>query len=367
MSTSTIPLWSYEQEYGELRDDVLAACDRVFRSGRLILGEEGKKLEQQMAAAVGMSGGVGVNSGTDAIFIALTALGIQKGDEVITVPNTAVPTVAALVTMGAKPVLVDVNEYMLMDVDKVEAAITERTRAIVPVHLYGQCVDMDPLLAIARKHGLKVLEDVAQAQGATYKGRLAGSMGDASTYSFYPTKILGGYGDGGMILCRDEAVLKLARSIRYYGMETVYYSERHGYNSRLDELQAAILLTKFPRLPKWIARRREIAGMYRDAFRNTRVQAPEECEYGTHVYHLFVVQHSERDQMLERLAARGVTSGVAYRWPIHIQRGFQHLGYKDGDFPMAEKTASRIFSLPMYPHLTDDQIDKVIEAVRDAA
>jgi aminotransferase EvaB len=367
VSTSAIPLWSYEQEYVELRDEVLAACDRVFRSGRLILGEEGKKIEQRMADAVGMLGGVGVNSGTDAIFIALTALGVQKGDEVITVPNTAVPTVAALVTMGARPVLVDVNEYMLMDVGKVEAAITEKTRAIVPVHLYGQCVDMDPLLALARKHNLKVLEDVAQAQGATYKGRQAGSMGDAATYSFYPTKILGAYGDGGMILCRDEAVLKLARSIRYYGMETVYYSERHGYNSRLDELQAAILLAKFPHLPDWIARRREIAAMYRDAFRNTLVQAPAECEYGTHVYHLFVVQHPERDRMLERLAERGVTTGVAYRWPIHVQRGFQHLGYREGDFPVAEKAASRIFSLPMYPHLTDEQVGTVISAVLDAA
>lgn len=367
MSQSKIPLWSYEQEYAELRNEVLAACDRVFRSGRLILGEEGKKLEQQMADEAGMLGGVGVNSGTDAIFIALTALGVQKGDEVITVPNTAVPTVAALITMGVKPVLVDVNEYMLMDVGKVEAAITQKTRAVVPVHLYGQCVDMDPLLAIARKHNLKVLEDVAQAQGATYKGRQAGSMGDASTYSFYPTKILGGYGDGGMILCRDEEVLRLARSIRYYGMETVYYSERHGYNSRLDELQAAILLTKFPHLPRWIERRRKIAALYRDAFRNTPVQAPEECDYGTHVYHLFIVQHPERDQMLERLAARGVTSGVAYRWPIHIQRGFQHLGYQIGDFPVAERSASRIFSLPLYPQLSDEQVGRVIDVVLDSA
>ena len=243
-----INVWDYLREYDELRDEILAAVDRVFRSGRLILGQEGIKFEQEMAAYLGVSGGVGVNSGTDAIYIALAALGVKAGDEVITVPNTAVPTVSAIRTLGATPVFVDIrDEDFLMDVEQVEAAITPRTKAIVPVHLYGQCVDLDPLMAVAERHGLKVMEDCAQSQGALYKNHQAGSVGHASSFSFYPTKVLGAYGDGGMVLSNDEAVIRLARSLRFYGMETQYYSERHGYNSRLDEVQAAILSLKLPR------------------------------------------------------------------------------------------------------------------------
>ncbi len=216
-----INVWDYLREYDELRDEILAAVDRVFRSGRLILGQEGVKFEREMAAYLGAAGGVGVNSGTDAIYIALAALGVKAGDEVITVPNTAVPTVSAIRTLGAKPVFVDVrDDDFLMDVAQVEAAITPRTTAIVPVHLYGQCVDLDPLMAVARKHGLKVMEDCAQSLGALYKNRQSGSVGDASSFSFYPTKVLGGYGDGGMVMSSDAAVIDLARSLRFYGMET---------------------------------------------------------------------------------------------------------------------------------------------------
>src|SRR5260370_17179146 len=208
-----------------------------------------------MAAYLGVSGGVGVNSGTDAIYIALAALGVKAGDEVITVPNTAVPTVAAIRTLGATPVFVDVrDDDFLLDVEQVEAAITPRTTAIIPVHLYGQCVDLDPLMAIAKRHGLKVMEDCAQSQGALYKNHQSGSVGHASSFSFYPTKVLGAYGDGGMVMSNDEAVIRLARSLRFYGMETQYYSERHGYNSRLDEVQAAILSLKLPRIDGWIQR-----------------------------------------------------------------------------------------------------------------
>jgi aminotransferase EvaB len=367
MTGGSVPFWSYDAEYTELREEILAACERVFRSGRLILGEEGKRLESAIAEKAGVRGGVGVNSGTDAIVIALSALGIERGDEVITVPNTAVPTVSAIVTIGAKPVLVDVNEHCLMDASKVEAAITPRTKAIVPVHLYGQCVDMDPLLGLARRRGLAVLEDNAQAQGATYKGRPAGSMGDAATLSFYPTKVLGAYGDGGMVLSNDEKVLARATTLRYYGMETTYYSERHGYNSRLDELQAAILSTKLPYMDRWIARRREIAARYTEGLRNSGAIPVAECAYGQHAYHLYVVQHRERDRVIEQLAARGIGTGVQYRWPVHVMRGFAHLGYKEGDFPVAEKKAKEILSLPLYPHLSDAQVDAVIAAVREVA
>jgi aminotransferase EvaB len=360
------PFWDYRREYDELRDEILAAVDRVFKSGKLILGREGIAFERDMAAYVGVTGGVGVNSGTDAIYIALAAVGTTAGDEVITVPNTAVPTVSAIQILGARPVLVDIrDDDFLMDVEQVEAAITPRTKAIVPVHLYGQCADLDPLMAIARRHGLKVVEDCAQSQGALYRGRQSGSIGDASTFSFYPTKLLGGYGDGGMVLSNDDAVVRLARSLRFYGMEETYYAERHGYNSRLDEVQAAIVALKLPRIEGWISRRREIASRYRLGFSGSGLRMPGENSYGRHVYHLFVVETAgDRDATLQRIEARGLKCGVQYRWPIHLMRGYQDLGYRAGQFPVAEDKARKIFSLPMYPHLKDEEVDEIIAVVR---
>ena len=367
MTAKPIPVWSYEDEYREHRDAILGCCDRVFKSNRLIFGKEGKAFEAEMAAAHGMTGGVGVNSGTDALEIALRALGVEAGDEVITVPNTAVPTVSAIGAAGARPVFVDVRaDDFLMDVGKLEAVITPKTKVILPVHLYGQCVDMDPLLEIAKKHNLKVLEDVAQAQGAFYKDRPAGSMGDASAWSFYPTKVLGGYGDGGLILARDEAVLALARSLRFYGMEGTYYSERQGRNSRLDEVQAAILRYKLPLVAPWVARRRQIAARYHAELGNA-VGLPKEAVTGRHAWYVFVAEHDDRDGMIKRLAERGILCNISYPWPIHVQRGYAYLGYKDGDMPVAEAKAKRIFSLPMYPYLSDEQVGRVIAAVKEAS
>lgn len=362
------PFWDYRREYDELRDEILAAVDRVFRSGQLILGPEGVTFERAMAAYVGVSGGVGVNSGTDAIYIALAAAGVGAGDEVITVPNTAVPTVSAIQILGARPVFVDIRDGdFLMDVSQIEAAITPRTKAIVPVHLYGQCVDLDPLMEIAARHGLKVIEDCAQSQGALYKNRRCGSIGTASTFSFYPTKLLGGYGDGGMVLSDDDAVIRLARSLRFYGMEETYYAERHGYNSRLDEVHAAILALKLPRVDGWIGRRRDIASQYRQGFAGSDLRMPTENDYGRHVYHLFVVETSgDRDATLQRIEARGLKCGVQYRHPIHLMRGYEDLGYRAGQFPVAEKKAQRIFSLPIYPHLKDEEVNEVVEVVRAA-
>jgi dTDP-3-amino-2,3,6-trideoxy-4-keto-D-glucose/dTDP-3-amino-3,4,6-trideoxy-alpha-D-glucose/dTDP-2,6-dideoxy-D-kanosamine transaminase len=362
------PFWDYRREYDELREEILAAVDRVFKSGQLILGPEGVAFERDMATYVGVSGGVGVNSGTDAIYIALAAAGVTAGDEVITVPNTAVPTVSAIQVLGARPVFVDIrDDDFLMDVDQIEAAITPRTKAIVAVHLFGQCVDLDPLMEIAKRHGLKVVEDCAQSQGALYKNRRCGSIGTASTFSFYPTKLLGGYGDGGMVLSDDEAVIDLARSLRFYGMENTYYAERHGYNSRLDEVHAAILALKLPRIDGWIGRRRDIASRYRRGLDGSGLRLPKENSYGRHVYHLFVVETADnRDAALARIEARGLKCGVQYRWPIHLMRGYHDLGYRAGQFPVAEKKAQRIFSLPIYPHLSDEEVDEVIEVVRAA-
>jgi aminotransferase EvaB len=362
------PFWDYRREYQELRDEILAAVDGVFKSGQLILGENVRAFEREMAAYIGVHGGVGVNSGTDAIYIALAAAGVGAGDEVITVPNTAVPTASAIQVLGARPVFVDVrDDDGLMDVSQVEAAITPKTGAIIPVHLYGQCVDLDPLMAIANRYGLKVIEDCAQAQGGLYNSRRCGSIGVASAFSFYPTKLLGGYGDGGMVLSDDEAVMSRARSLRFYGMEKTYYAERHGFNSRLDEVQAAILRLKLPRVEGWIARRREIADRYRNGFANSGLKVPHENGHSRHVYHLFVVETSgDRDALLARIEAAGLKCGVQYRWPIHLMRGYADLGYREGQFPVAERKARRIFSLPIYPHLTDGEVDEVIDAVRKA-
>jgi aminotransferase EvaB len=359
------PFWDYRREYDELREEILAAVDRVFKSGQLILGQEGIAFEQAMAAYVGVSGGVGVNSGTDAIYIALASAGVAAGDEVITVPNTAVPTVSAIQILGARPVFVDIrDDDFLMDVGQIEAAITPRTKAIVPVHLYGQCVDLDPLMNIAKRHGLVVVEDCAQSQGSLYKDRRCGSVGTASAFSFYPTKLLGGYGDGGMVLSGDEAVIRLARSLRFYGMEGSYYAERLGYNSRLDEVHAAILALKLPQIESWIGRRRDIADRYRHGLAGCGLQLPKENAYGRHVYHLFVVETDDRDAALARIEARGLKCGVQYRWPVHLMRGYEDLGYRVGQFPVAEKKARRVFSLPIYPYLKDVEVDEIIDIVR---
>jgi aminotransferase EvaB len=362
------PFWDYLREYDELRNEILAAVDRVFKSGQLILGPEGFAFERDMAAYIGVAGGAGVNSGTDAIYIALAAAGVTAGDEVITVPNTAVPTVSAIHILGARPVFVDIrDDDFLMDVGQIEQAITPRTRAIVPVHLYGQCVDLDPLMDIAKQHGLKVIEDCAQSQGSLYRNRRCGSIGTASSFSFYPTKLLGGYGDGGMVLSDDEEVIALARSLRFYGMEKTYYAERHGYNSRLDEVHAAILALKLPRVEGWIDRRREIAGRYRQGLAGCGLRLPKENDYGRHVYHLFVVETiGDRDATLQRIEARGLKCGVQYRWPVHLMSGYEDLGYRPGQFPVAERKAQQIFSLPIYPHLKDEEVDEVIEVVRAA-
>jgi aminotransferase EvaB len=362
-----INVWDYLREYDELRDEILAAVDAVFRSGRLVLGQQGIKFEREMAEYLGVIGGVGVNSGTDAIYIALAAVGVTAGDEVITVPNTAVPTVSAIRTLGATPVFVDVrDDDFLMDVDQVEAAITPRTRAIIPVHLYGQCADLDPLMAIAEKHGLKVIEDCAQSQGALYKNHHSGCIGHASAFSFYPTKVLGAYGDGGMVMSNDEDTIRLARSLRFYGMETQYYSERHGYNSRLDEVQAAILSLKLPRIDGWIERRRAIAARYASGLSGSGLVLPCENAHSRHSYYVYVVEHpTDRDGVLDRLAKRDINCNVSYRWPIHIMRGTADLGYREGQFPVTERKAQRIFSLPMYPHLKDEEVDTVIDALQD--
>ena len=359
-----ITVWSYLKEYAETKDEILKAVTDVFESGILILGQKGKDFERAYSDYIGVKYGVGCDNGTNAISLALKALGVKPGDEVITVSNTAIPTVSAIVTVGATPVFVDIDrETYLMDVSKLEAAITPKTKAILPVHLFGQCVDMDPLLAVARKHGLLVMEDCAQGQGAEYQGKKAGSMGDASSTSFYPTKILGAYGDGGMVNTNDEEVERELRRLRFYGAEKTYYALEHGFNSRLDEVQASILLTKLPKIEQYIARRREIAALYNELLADTDLVLPKEASYGRHAYYLYVVRHPRRDEILEKLRENDIFVNISYPWPIHTMTGYRFLGWEEGSLPETEAAAREIFSLPMYPSLTDEEVKRVSDVL----
>ncbi|GAA1910739.1 DegT/DnrJ/EryC1/StrS family aminotransferase [Streptomyces sodiiphilus] len=363
----TMHVWSYLEEYREERADILDAVETVFESGQLVLGQSVRGFEEEFAAYHGIRHCVGVDNGTNAIKLGLQALGVGPGDEVITVSNTAAPTVIAIDSVGATPVFVDVRrEDYLMDMEQVEDAITGRTTCLVPVHLYGQCVDMAPLREIARRHGLKILEDCAQAHGARHHGALAGTMSDAAAYSFYPTKVLGAYGDGGAVITPDDETEENLRRLRYYGMEKVYYVTRTpGHNSRLDEVQAEILRRKLTRLDAYVAGRQAVAARYTEALADTGLVLPALAEGNTHVYYVYVVRHPRRDAIIEALKPYGISLNISYPWPVHTMTGFSHLGYEKGSLPVTEELAGEIFSLPMYPSLSPEAQDKVIAALRD--
>jgi aminotransferase EvaB len=363
-----IRVWSYLEEYEEEKAEIHAAIDEVLQSGSLILSSQVSNFEEEFARYSDTNHGVGVANGTDAIFLALTALGVGDGDEVITVSNTAVPTVSAIVSTGAEPRFVDIDpDTYLMDPTKVEAAITARTRCILPVHLYGQCVDMAALRDIANRHDLKLVEDCAQSHGATQAGAKAGSMSDASAFSFYPTKLLGGYGDGGIVLSQDEATRDKLRRLRFYGMEGGYFALEHGHNSRLDELHAAILRKKLTHLDAYIDRRRSIARAYDAGLANTGLALPQTADGNEHAYYLYVVRHPERDRIMAELAEREILVNISYPWPIHTMPAYDRFGEGAGSLPVSEACAEQVFSLPMYPALTDDQQQFVIDALCELA
>ncbi len=362
-----IPNWTYLPEYAELEPEILAAVRGVFESGRLILGERVREFEERFAAYVGASHGIGVNSGTDAIFLGLKALGVGPGDEVITVPNTAVPTVSAIRATGAMPVFVDIEpDTYLMDVRQVEERVTPRTKAAVPVHLYGQSVDLDPLLTLAERHGFGILEDCAQSHGARYKGRMTGAIGDIAAFSFYPTKVLGAYGDGGLCTTNSAALAEQLRMLRFYGMQTQYYSEMEGFNTRLDELQAAILLVKMKYLDRWIDERQRIALLYDEHLAGCALTLPTVRPYSTHSFFLYVVRTPKRDEVLAALAREGIEARIHFPTPIHAMRGYDFLPYSVGDFPESEAAAREIMSLPLYPGLSEDEVQRVATVLRAA-
>jgi aminotransferase EvaB len=359
-----IRVWGYLAEYEREREEILSAIERVLTSGQLILGENVAQFESEWARYCGVQWGVGVNSGTDAIFLGLKALDVGQGDEVITVSNTAVPTVAAIVSTGATPRFVDIDPTTyLMDTDGLERAITDRTKCILPVHLYGQCVDMDRVRQVAASHDLAILEDCAQGHGATYKGRKAGSMSHVAAFSFYPTKILGGYGDGGMAIVDDPDLYDKLRRLRFYGMEGTYYSIEHGYNSRLDELHAAVLLGKLAHLDQYIARRRTLARQYDQLLADTSLVLPREAPDNVHAHYLYVCRHPRRDEVVAELKQRDIWVNVSYPWPIHVMPAYRYLGYQEGELPHTERAAREIFSLPMYPSLTDEEQRRVCDAL----
>ena len=363
----TVRVWDYLAEYDNERADILDAVQTVFGSGQLVLGQSLRSFEEEFAAYHGLAHGIGVDNGTNAIEIALQAMGVKPGDEVITVSNTAAPTVVAIDALGAIPVFVDIRESdYLMDTDQVAAAITDRTRAIVPVHLYGQCVDLKPLVSLAREHGLGIMEDCAQAHGARRDGVVAGATGDAAAFSFYPTKVLGAYGDGGAIVTNSPDIAAAARRARYYGMASTYFVvETPGHNSRLDEVQAEILRRKLRRLDTYIADRQAIAERYAAALADTELVLPAVTPGNSHVYYVYVVRHPRRDEIMERLKSYDINLNISYPWPVHTQTGFAKLGYEVGSLPVTERLAHEIFSLPMYPSLSEDLQDKVIHAVRE--
>lgn len=359
-----IKVWDYLAEYENEKHEISEAIESVLTSGWLILGEQVKSFEKSFANYCGVQYGVGVNSGTDALFLGLKALGIGKGDEVITVTNTAVPTVSAIHSTGAVARFVDIDPgTYLMDTDLLETAITKKTKCILPVHLYGQCVNMTTVNAMAKKHALHVVEDCAQSHGAEHNNKKAGSMSDLAAFSFYPTKILGGYGDGGMVVTDNEAIYKKLLRLRFYGMDGPYYSKEHGYNSRLDELHAAILQKKLAHLDEYVERRRAIAARYDAELADTQLVLPVRAESCKHAFYLYVCRHPQRDAIVKLLAEHDIRVNVSYPWPIHSMEGYRCLGYAEGDFPHSEAAAREIFSLPMYPGLSEEEQSQVITAL----
>jgi len=360
-----IKMVDFGREYKEIGEEISEAINRVLNSGWFILGEEAEKLEEEFSNYIGTKFGVAVNSGSDALYLAIKALGVGSGDEVITVSHTFVSTVDAIVRNGAMPVFVDIDpETYTMDVTQIEDKITEKTKAIIPVHLYGYPADMDSINAIAKKYNLFVIEDACQAHGAEYKGKKVGSIGDIACFSFYPTKNCGAYGDGGMIVTNNEEIAKKLSMLRNYGQSQKYYYDFIGINSRLDEIQAAVLRVKLKHLDDWNEKRRSIAMLYNELLKNANVITPVEKEYARHVYHLYVIRSKKRDELQQYLLKNGIQTQIHYPVPVHKQKSYLDLGYKI-HLPVTEKICNEILSLPMYPWLNEKEVINIAERIKD--
>jgi dTDP-4-amino-4,6-dideoxygalactose transaminase len=351
-------------QYRSIKPEIDAAIQHILDTGQFVLGDEVAAFEREFAAYSGGEHGVAVNSGTSALHLALLAAGVGPGDEVITVPNTFVATVAAIRYTGARAVLVDIDPATYtMDPARVESAITARTKVILPVHLYGQPADMDPIVEIARRRNLTVVEDAAQAHGARYKGRPVGSLGDLACFSFYPGKNLGAYGEGGMVVTSSEAHARTIRMLRDWGQDRKYHHVLAGYNYRMEGMQGAILRVKLRHLEHWTEARRAHAARYRELLGGTRLGLPAEAAWARHVYHVYAVRVSDREAVMKSLAEQGIQTGIHYPVPVHLQPAYADDAYTEGSFPLAEKAAAEVLSLPMYPELTEDHVQLVARAL----
>lgn len=378
---TAVPLLDLKAQYATIREEIQAVVERVIESQRFIMGPEVEALEQAVADYCHCQFGIGVSSGTDALLVALMAIDLQPGDEVITTPYTFFATGGSVARLGGKLVFVDIDPLTYnIDPAAIEAAITGKTRAIMPVHLYGQMADMDPLMEIAERHQLTVIEDAAQAIGAEYKGRRAGSMGHLGCFSFFPSKNLGGFGDGGMVTANEPALADRVKLLRNHGYRPKYYNKVVGGNFRLDALQAAILRVKLKHLDSWTAGRRQNAQTYRQLFAETGLEIktqpgqalepgslvlPHDAGYGRHIYNQFVIRSAHRDKLLAYLQERNIGCEIYYPVPLHLQECFADLQYQPGDFPHSEQAAQETLALPIYPELTPDMLAAVVTAMAD--
>jgi dTDP-4-amino-4,6-dideoxygalactose transaminase len=360
-----VPFLDLKAQYRSIKPEVDAAIAHVLETTQFVLGDEVAAFEREFAAYGGAAQGIAVNSGTSALHLALLAAGIGPGDEVITVPNTFVATVAAVKYAGARPVLVDIDPARYtMDPARIEAAITPRTKALLPVHLYGQPADMDPIVEIARRRGLVVIEDAAQAHGARYKGRPVGSLGDLACFSFYPGKNLGAYGEGGMVLTSNAEYAKTIRMLRDWGQDRKYNHLLAGYNYRMEGMQGAILRVKLRHLESWTEARRAHAERYRELLADCGVGIPVEATGARHVYHVYAVRARQREAVMKALGEQGIQTGIHYPIPVHLQPAYADPAYARGSFPLAEKAADEVTSLPMFPEMTEEQLQLVSGALR---
>lgn len=360
-----IPFVDLKTQYLAIKDEIDAAVLRTLGSTQFVLGREVAAFEGKFASYCQADQAIGVNSGTSALHLALLAAGVGPNDEVITTPFTFIATVSAIDYTGARPVFVDIDPISFtIDPALIEAAITPRTKAIIPVHLYGQPADMDPILEIARRHGLVVIEDAAQAHGAEYKGRRAGSMGDLGCFSFYPGKNLGAYGEGGAVTTSNSEMARIVRMLRDWGAERKYYHDLKGFNYRMEGVQGAVLGVKMKYIEEWTEARRTHAAYYNTLLADTGIPLPAAFPERRHVYHVYAIRTNERELLQPFLQERGVSTGIHYPIPVHLQKAFAELGYKAGDFPHSEQAANEVLSLPMFPELRPDQQDQVVEALR---
>jgi len=365
-----VPLLDLQAQYPTIREEVRAAVDRVFESQQFVLSSEVKALEEELARYCQTKFAIGCASGSDALLLGLMSCGVSDGDEVITTPFTFFASASAITRLGARPVFVDIDERTYnIDPAQVEAAITDRTKAIMPVHLYGQCADMNPLIALSERGGIPIVEDAAQAIGAEDRGRRAGSLGTIGCFSFYPSKNLGGAGDGGMMVTNDLDHARRLHLLRVHGEETKYHHKVVGLNSRLDALQAAVLRVKLPHLDEWIAARQRKAQQYElmflDAGLSEEIQVPFVRPGARHIFHQFVIRVSggKRDALRNHLRENDIGTDVYYPVPLHLQECFAYLGYREGEFPAAEAGAKETLALPVYPELTDEQQDFVVRTI----